>query len=122
MLSKLFWLLIILSTHAFCQNLATLTPAQIQKAQEEQLLQQAVIAYRFWYPTVSTEAIFHGYREKNILDNKSLVILAATPKQIGFTLNSDTPYGGGVIDLTQGPFVIELPKLTIPQPVPARLF
>ncbi|MFJ1267099.1 DUF1254 domain-containing protein [Legionella lytica] len=109
MLSKLFWLLMILSTQALCQNVVTLTPAQIQSAQDEQTVQQAVVAYRFWYPTVSAEAIFHGYREKNILDNKSLVILAATPQQLGFTLNSDTPYGGGTLDLTQGPFVIELP-------------
>ena len=29
--------------------------------------------------------------------------------QVGFTLNSDTPYGAGVIDLKDGPMVIELP-------------
>ena len=36
-------------------------------------------------------------------------ILAAGPRHVGFTLNSDTPYGGGVIDLAAGPMVIELP-------------
>ncbi|WP_052182833.1 DUF1254 domain-containing protein [Rhizobium sp. YS-1r] len=31
------------------------------------------------------------------------------PKHVGFTLNSDTPYGGMVLDLRDGPLVIELP-------------
>ena len=29
--------------------------------------------------------------------------------QIGFTLNSDTPYGSAALDLRQGPMVIEMP-------------
>jgi hypothetical protein len=33
----------------------------------------------------------------------------AQPRHLGFTLNSDTPYAGGVLDLSAGPMVIELP-------------
>jgi hypothetical protein len=36
-------------------------------------------------------------------------IAGAGPRQLGFTLNSDTPYGSGVIDLSSGPVVVELP-------------
>jgi hypothetical protein len=36
-------------------------------------------------------------------------IVSAGPRHVGFTLNSDTPYGGGVIDVKDGPWVIELP-------------
>ena len=36
-------------------------------------------------------------------------ILSAQPHHVGFTLNSDTPYGVGTLDLSGGPMVIELP-------------
>lgn len=82
---------------------------QAQAARDEGDYQRAVIAYRFWYPTVSCEGIFNGNREKGIQDNKSIVILSAGPRQIAFTANSDTPYGAGCLDVKDGPFVIEMP-------------
>jgi hypothetical protein len=36
-------------------------------------------------------------------------IAAAGPRQVGFTLNSDTPYGSATLDLSNGPIVIEIP-------------
>lgn len=72
-------------------------------------LQRAVVAYRFWYPTVSAEAIFEGNRSVGIQDGEAMGIAAAGPRQVGFTLNSDTPYGSGVLELSRGPMVIELP-------------
>jgi hypothetical protein len=34
----------------------------------------------------------------------------AQPRHVGFTLNSDTPYAGGILDLrASGPMVVELP-------------
>src|SRR5262247_675555 len=66
-------------------------------------------AYRFWYPTVSAEGIFNGSREAGILDNQSILIAAVGPRAVAFTANSDTPYGAGVLDLSSGPWVIELP-------------
>jgi hypothetical protein len=79
------------------------------RARDDADFQRAVTAYRFWYPTVSVEGIFHGNREAGIQDNQSILIAATGPRAVAFTANSDTPYGSGVIDLTNGPMVIELP-------------
>lgn len=80
-----------------------------QRARDDADFQRAMTAYRFWYPTVSAEGIFNGNRSVGIEDGKAWGIAAAGPRQIGFTLNSDTPYGSAVIDLSNGPMVIELP-------------
>jgi hypothetical protein len=80
-----------------------------RQASDDAALQRAVTAYRFWYPTVSVEGIFNGNREIGIADNAGLGIAATTPRQVGFTLNSDTPYGAMALDLTDGPMVVELP-------------
>lgn len=84
-------------------------PATARKAYDDADYQRAITAYRFWYPTVSVEGIFNGNRSLGIEDNQGLSIAAASPRQIGFTLNSDTPYGSGTFDLSKGPLVIELP-------------
>jgi hypothetical protein len=68
-----------------------------------------VQAYRFWYPTVSCEGIFQGGRDIGLVDNVDANMGAAGPRQVGFTLNSDTPYGSVTLDLSQGPMVIEVP-------------
>jgi hypothetical protein len=80
-----------------------------QRARADADLQRAVIAYRFWYPTVSAEGIFNGARSIGIEEGKAISIAATGPKQLAFTANSDTPYGFGVLDLANGPMVIELP-------------
>jgi hypothetical protein len=79
------------------------------RLRDEADFQRAVTAYRFWYPTVSVEGIFNGNREAGLGDNERMGIAAAGPRQVGFTLNSDTPYGAGTLDLSGGPMVIELP-------------
>lgn len=71
--------------------------------------QRAIVAYRFWYPAVSVEGIFNGNRAAGLDDNKAIGAAAAGPRQVGFTLNSDTPYGSATLDLSNGPMVIELP-------------
>ncbi len=80
-----------------------------QRARDDADFQRAMTAYRFWYPSVSVEGIFNGNRELGIKDGEARGIAAAGPRQLGFTLNSDTPYGSGVLDLSKGPMVIELP-------------
>jgi hypothetical protein len=80
-----------------------------QRARDDADFQRAIIAYRFWYPTVSAEGIFNGARALGIEDGKAISIAAAGPKQVAFTANSDTPYGFGVLDLANGPMVVELP-------------
>jgi len=85
------------------------TPQTSQQVRNDQTLQRALIAYRYWYPTVSVEGIFNGNRSVGIEDGKQWGIAATGPRQVGFTLNSDTPYGSAVLDLSQGPMVIDLP-------------
>jgi hypothetical protein len=85
------------------------TPEAAQKARDDADYQRAVTAYRFWYPTVSCEGILSGMRESGLRDNKDIQILACGPRHNLFTGNSDTPYGGGTLDLKDGPFVVELP-------------
>src|SRR5262245_540945 len=85
------------------------TPETTQRARDDADFQRAIIAYRFWCPTVSVEGIFNGNREVGIKDGEKFGIAAAGPQQVGFTLNSDTPYGSGVIDVSKGPVVIEIP-------------
>ena len=83
--------------------------AAARKARDEADFQRAVTAYRFWYPSVSAEGIFNGNREIGIADNDAFGIAACGPRHVGFTLNSDTPYGAATLDLSNGPMVIELP-------------
>jgi hypothetical protein len=85
------------------------TPDEAQKARDDADSQRAITAYRFWYPTISCEGIFHGYRENGIHDNESIMIGSAGPRLVAFTANSDTPYGSGALDLKDGPYVIEMP-------------
>src|SRR5262245_23586060 len=81
-----------------------------KRAQSDADYQRAIVAYRFWYPTVSVEGIFNGNREAGLADNSALGAAAAGPRQVGFTLNSDTPYGSATLDVSKEPMVIELPK------------
>jgi len=79
------------------------------KARDDADLQRAITAYRFWYPTVSVEGIFNGNRQAGLKDNEAVGAAAAGPRQVGFTLNSDTPYGSATLDVAKEPMVIELP-------------
>jgi hypothetical protein len=85
------------------------TDEQVRSARDDSDFARAVSAYQFWYPTVSCEGIFNGGREIGIKDGEKLMIMAATPQQVAFTANSDTPYGAGCLDLSNGPYVIEMP-------------
>ena len=73
-------------------------------------LRRALEAYHFFYPTVSMEGIVRGTRAAGAADNQAALMVMAKPRHTGFTLNSDTPYAGGVLDLSRsGPMVVELP-------------
>lgn len=80
-----------------------------QKAYDDNDLNRAIEAYKFFYPTVSGHAIFVGNEKVGIIPNKVFGTLDTQPKHVGFTLNSDTPYAPVLIDLSGGPIVIELP-------------
>lgn len=85
------------------------TPETVQKAYDDTDLNRAIHAYRFFYPTVSSAAIFHEMIRLGVEPNRRFGYLDTQPKHVGFTLNSDTPYGGMLLDLRAGPLVIELP-------------
>ncbi|HSY72464.1 MAG TPA: DUF1254 domain-containing protein, partial [Alloacidobacterium sp.] len=80
-----------------------------QKAYDDIDLNRAIEAYRFFYPTVSGAAMFKGNAKLEIIPNKVFGTLDTQPKHVGFTLNSDTPYAPLLLDLSQGPMVVELP-------------
>jgi hypothetical protein len=80
-----------------------------QRAYDDADLNRAVEAYRFFYPTVSGHAMFVGNAKVGIVPNKVFGTLDTQPKHVGFTLNSDTPYAPLLLDLSDGPMVVELP-------------
>ena len=85
------------------------TPDESQNRYDEADLNRAIEAYRFFYPTVSGAAIFRGNADVGIIDNKVFGVMDSKPRHVGFTYNSDTPYGPIQLDLSAGPFIIELP-------------
>jgi hypothetical protein len=86
------------------------TPELAGRAYDRQDERRALEAYRFFYPTVSMEGILQGTRAAGAKDNETSLMFIAGPRHVGFTLNSDTPYSGGVLDLHEtGPLVIDLP-------------
>jgi hypothetical protein len=80
-----------------------------QRMYDEADLNRATQAYRFFYPTVSGAAILRGNADVGVVDNQVFGILDTKPRHVGFTYNSDTPYGMVQLDLSNGPFVVELP-------------
>ena len=78
------------------------------QAYDDADLNRAIQAYKFFYPTVSGAAILHGSKAVGAVPNKVFGILDTEPMQVGFTLNSDTPYGPILLDLAIGPIVVEL--------------
>lgn len=85
------------------------SPETAQKAYEDSDLNRAIEAYKFFYPTVSGQAMFVGNDKIGIVPNKVFGTLDTKPKHVGFTLNSDTPYAPLLLDLSSGPMVVELP-------------
>jgi len=85
------------------------TPETAERAYDEADFARAVEAYRFFYPTVSGSAIFKGNAKIGIVANKIFGTLDSKPIHVGFTLNSDTPYAPLIMDLSDGPMVVELP-------------
>jgi hypothetical protein len=79
-----------------------------QRARDDADFQRAIVAYRFWYPTISCEGIMNGPREQGLKEG-TLLIQETAPRHVCFTPNSDTPYGLCILDLSDGPYVIEIP-------------
>ena len=85
------------------------TAQTIDQAYDAIDLNRAVSAYRIFYPTVSGAAIFKGNAKIGVFPNKAFGTLDTQPKHVGYTLNSDTPYAPLLVDLSNGPMVVEMP-------------
>jgi hypothetical protein len=72
-------------------------------------LNRAVQMYRYFYRSVSGAAIIDGMGKVGVCLNKVFGFMDTQPRHVGFTLNSDTPYGAILLDLSVGPIVIKLP-------------
>ena len=83
--------------------------ADARHAYDEADLARALNVYKFFYPTVSGAAIIQGNEAVGLVANQVFGLMDTKPAQIGFTLNSDTPYGPVLLDLSIGPLVVELP-------------
>ncbi len=81
----------------------------LESTYNETDLDRAVQAYRFFYPTVSGMALFKGNAKLGLVPNRVFGLLDTQPRHVGFTLNSDTPYAPILLDLSDGPMVVELP-------------
>jgi len=85
------------------------TTETIQRAYDDADFCRAIEAYKFFYPTVSIAGTWKGNIHAGTIPNKVLLILHGRPEQLVFTPNSDTPYAGGTLDLSEGPMVVEIP-------------
>ena len=85
------------------------TPETIAQVYDQVDLNRAIQSYRFFYPTVSSAAIFKGSAKVGVQPNKVFGFMDTQPRHVGYTLNSDTPYGAVNLDLHVGPLVVELP-------------
>ncbi|MET0901254.1 MAG: DUF1254 domain-containing protein [Mycobacterium sp.] len=85
-------------------------PDTVELAYEAVDLNRAVQMYRYFYRSVSGAAIFDGTAAGGAKPNEVFPYLETQPHHVGFTLNSDTPYGAVLLDLHAGPMVIEVPE------------
>jgi hypothetical protein len=85
------------------------TTDTIRRAYDDTDLIRAIEAYKFFFPTVSMAAIWKGNLHAGLKPNAGSLLMMGSPRQMVLTPNSDTPYTGTALDLSDGPVVIELP-------------
>ena len=82
----------------------------VRQAQDATDLRRAIEAYKFFFPTVATEAVIQQFVPHGAIPNKAGIIMPQDPEQQFSVANQDTPYVIGVYDLRDGPIVIEVPE------------
>src|ERR1700709_2585572 len=83
----------------------------VVRIRREALLNRAVEAYKFFYPTLSMLLNFEALDKYGAKANNGFLIQLTTPDIVTLTQNSDTPYGLAHGDMTEvGPLVLEIPK------------
>jgi hypothetical protein len=88
------------------------SPVAGEEALRERLdLGRALEAYRYFYPTVSLDAVLRGIRVAGAEDNRSVVLVDWGTHHAGFTGSSDAPHAFAPLDLRKaGPMVCEIPR------------
>jgi hypothetical protein len=83
---------------------------EIARIHRDILLNRAIEAYKFFYPTVSMALNFEALAEYGAAANRGFLIQLTTPDIVTLTQNSDTTYGLGMGDMTDaGPIVVDIP-------------
>ena len=86
------------------------TAKTIQKAYDAADLRRAIEAYKFFYPTLGTEAVMQQMQAAGTKPNEAGIVMATGPRQQFGGANADTPYAITTVDLkSSGPMVVELP-------------
>jgi hypothetical protein len=81
----------------------------LKKAYDDADLTRAIQAYKFLFPTDSVAACWDGNLRAGMRPNTVAILMMGSPAQIVMTPNSDTPYAGVNVDVTDGPVVVEVP-------------
>jgi hypothetical protein len=86
------------------------TQATVEKLYDELDFQRAVQAYLWALPMASYGAMAEAQWALGA-DSHTVIVAdkLAEPRQLALTANQDTVYMGGVLDLREGPIVMELP-------------
>ncbi len=85
------------------------TGQTVEAAYDDADYARAVVVYKHFFPAVSGMAIWAGTQAAGVVPNKVFGTMDTRPGQVGFTLNSDTPYGPVLLDLAVGPLVVTIP-------------
>ena len=97
------------STYTFKQGFPA-DAETIKKAQDATDLRRAIEAYKFFFPTVATEAVIQQFKPHGAIPNKVGIIMPQDPEQQFSVANQDTPYIIAPLDLRNtGPMVIDIP-------------
>jgi hypothetical protein len=85
------------------------SPSEIIRIRRDALMNRAVEAYKFFYPTVSMKLNFEALIENGAEPNRGFLVQLTTPHLVTLTQNSDTVYGLAMGDTSEGPVVVDLP-------------
>ncbi len=86
------------------------TPATVERAHDAADLRRAIEAYKFFFPTLGTEAVMQQMLSNGAVINEVGHVMATSPIQQFAGANVDTPYALTTVDLKlSGPMVVEIP-------------
>jgi len=86
------------------------TAVTAEKAHAAADLRRAIEAYKFFFPTIASEAVMQQMLSNGAEINEVGHVMATSPLQQFGGANADTPYALTTVDLkSSGPMVVELP-------------